>query len=298
MSILEKFFQRTKDFEAKIGIGLGDSEVHNNKILEAAISTLEQKNNSIFLFGKKKSIDQVANNTLFSKNKEFVTLVESDEPISEILNYLKTNQISCVVRGNLSSTQFLHGLQSVLNIPEINRLALLETFTGYQFFFGPVGIDECNDLDSKIKFINKAIKEIKALNLIPRINILSGGRIGDIGRNPKVDSSIEDAQKVIDHYRDKNSSLFVKHSEILIENAIAEKTNLIIAPDGVSGNLIYRTLVHLGGGKAYGAIYMDIDRTIVDTSRVGDISEIRGALILAQSLSSRYGSNSTKKLAI
>ncbi|GAF67781.1 unnamed protein product, partial [marine sediment metagenome] len=285
-------------FEAKIGIGLGDSEVHNNKILEAAISTLEQKNNSIFLFGKKKSIDQVANNTLFSKNKEFVTLVESDEPISEILNYLKTNQISCVVRGNLSSTQFLHGLQSVLNIPEINRLALLETFTGYQFFFGPVGIDECNDLDSKIKFINKAIKEIKALNLKPIINILSGGRIGDIGRNPKVDSSIKDVLKVIAHFRDKNSSLIIKHSEILIENAIAEKTNLIIAPDGISGNLIYRTLVHLGGGKAYGAIYMDIDRAIVDTSRVGDISEIRGALILAQSLSSRYGSNSTKKLAI
>jgi len=88
----------------------------------------------------------------------------------------------------------------------------------------------------------------------------------------------------------------IEHSEILIENAIAKKTNLIIAPDGITGNLIYRTLVHLGGGKAYGAIYMDIERAIVDTSRVGDISEIRGALILAQSLSSRYHSNSTMKL--
>ena len=287
MSILEKFYQKAKGLEVKIGIGLGDSKNHNFKILKAAISTLELKNNSFFLFGKRKSIDQIANNTLFSKNKEFVTLVESDEPISEILNYLKTNQISSVVRGNLSSTQFLLGLQSVLNIPEINRLALLETFTGYQFFFGPIGIDECNDLDSKIRFVNKAIKEIKALNLEPRVNILSGGRIGDIGRNPVVDSSIEDAQKVVDYFREKFSSLIIKHSEILIENAISEKTNLIIAPDGISGNLIYRTLVHLGGGKAYGAIFMDIDRAIVDTSRVGDISEIRGALILAQSLSSR-----------
>ena len=287
MSILEKFYQKAKGLEVKIGIGLGDSKNHNFKILKAAISTLELKNNSFFLFGKRKSIDQIANNTLFSKNKEFVTLVESDEPISEILNYLKTNQISSVVRGNLSSTQFLLGLQSVLNIPEINRLALLETFTGYQFFFGPIGIDECNDLDSKIRFVNKAVKEIKALKLEPRVNILSGGRIGDIGRNPVVDSSIEDAQKVVDYFREKFSSLIIKHSEILIENAISEKTNLIIAPDGISGNLIYRTLVHLGGGKAYGAIFMDIDRAIVDTSRVGDISEIRGALILAQSLSSR-----------
>jgi len=287
MSILEKFDQRTKGIEAKIGIGLGESELHNIKILKAAISTLIPKHNSIFFFGSRKSIDQIADNKFFSKNKEIITLVDSDEPISEILNYLKNNQISSVVRGNLDSTKFLLGLQSILNIIEINRLALLETFTGYQFFFGPVGIDECIDFDSKILFVNKAINEIKALNLEPKVNILSGGRIGDIGRNPKVDISIEEAQKVVDHFREKNSSLKIEHSEILIENAIAKKTNLIIAPDGITGNLIYRTLVHLGGGKAYGAIYMDIDRAIVDTSRVGDISEIRGAIILAQSLSSR-----------
>ena len=298
MSILEKFYQGTKGIEAKIGIGLGDSEVHNKKILKAASSTLGPNRNSFFFFGSRNSINQIANNELFSKNKEFITLVESNEPTSEILNYLKTNQISSVVRGNLSSTKFLLGLQSILNIHEINRLALLETYTGYQFFFGPVGIDECNDLESKIIFVNKAIKEIKALNLEPKVNILSGGRIGDIGRNPTVDRSIEDAQRVEDHFRDIYPSLIIEHSEILIENAISKKTNLIIAPDGISGNLIYRTLVHLGGGKAYGAIYMGVDRAIVDTSRVGDISEISGALILAQSLSSRYQSNSTKKLAI
>jgi putative methanogen marker protein 4 len=287
MSILEKFYQRTKGIEVKIGIGLGDSEVHNKKILKAAISTLEQKSNSIFLFGNKKSINQISNNILFSKNKDIITLVESDDPTSEILNYLKTSQISSVVRGNLGSAKFLLRLQSILNISEINRLALLETFTGYQFFFGPVGIDECNDFDSKVIFVDKAVNEIKALNLEPKVSILSGGRIGDVGRNSKVDNSIEVAQKVVDHFRDRNSSLIIEHSEILIENAIAKKRNLIIAPNGITGNLIYRTLVHLGGGKAYGAIYMDIDRAIVDTSRVGDISEIRGAIILAQSLSSR-----------
>ncbi|MFX1345221.1 MAG: phosphotransacetylase, partial [Promethearchaeota archaeon] len=61
--------------------------------------------------------------------------------------------------------------------------------------------------------------------------------------------------------------------------------NIIIAPDGISGNLIYRTLVHLGGGKAYGAIYMNLEKVIIDTSRVGELSEIQGALLLALSLS-------------
>jgi putative methanogen marker protein 4 len=196
------------------------------------------------------------------------------------------------VRGSLGSSKFLQGLQSTLNILKINRLALLETFKGYQFFFGPVGIDECNDLNSKILFVNKAVQEIKALNLEPKISILSGGRIGDVGRNSTVDRSIEEAQKVVDHFKDRNSSMKIEHSEILIENAIAKENNLLIAPGGISGNLIYRTLVHLGGGKAYGAIYMDIGHAIVDTSRVADISEIRGALILAQCLSSRQQSNS------
>ena len=63
-------------------------------------------------------------------------------------------------------------------------------------------------------------------------------------------------------------------------NYARKKSNLIIAPNGVSGNLIYRTLVHLGGGKAYGAIYMGLNYPIIDTSRVGKISEIEGALIL------------------
>ena len=48
MSILEKFYQRTKGIEAKIGIGLGESELHNIKILKAAISSLIPKHNSFF----------------------------------------------------------------------------------------------------------------------------------------------------------------------------------------------------------------------------------------------------------
>ena len=58
-----------------------------------------------------------------------------------------------------------------------------------------------------------------------------------------VDRSIKEAQKVVDHFRNKSSSLKIEHSEILIENAIAQKTNLIVAPDGITGNLIYLLLV-------------------------------------------------------
>ena len=170
------------------------------------------------------------------------------------------------------------------NISEVNRLALLETYDGFQFFYGPVGIDECNDIDSKIMFVNKAIHELQSLNIEPKISILSGGRLSDIGRDPKVDKTINIADEIVEHIRKENPNLRINHDEILIENAIYNKSNLIIAPDGISGNLIYRTLVYLGGGKAYGAIYMDLDQVIIDTSRAGNLSEIHGALIIALAL--------------
>jgi predicted methyltransferase MtxX (methanogen marker protein 4) len=170
-----------------------------------------------------------------------------------------------------------------LKINEINRLTLLETCDGYQFFYGPVGIDECNNFEKKISFIKSAILILNSLQIRPRISILSGGRRSDVGRDPQVDQTIKVAEEVVRHFQD-DKSLSISHDEILIESAIEKKSNLIIAPEGISGNLIYRTLVHLGNGKAYGAIYMDINKVIIDTSRVGKLSEITGALKLALSL--------------
>ncbi len=184
----------------------------------------------------------------------------------------------------MSSSKFLVNLKKHFNISEINRLALLETFDNIQFFYGPVGIDECNTIEQKILFVEKAIKQLTALKINSKVSILSGGRLGDISRDPRVDDSINIAEEVLKSLSLEFPNVIITHDEILIENAIHNKANIIIAPDGISGNLIYRTLVHLGGGKAYGAIYMDVEPIIIDTSRVGDLSEIYGALTLALAL--------------
>jgi predicted methyltransferase MtxX (methanogen marker protein 4) len=161
----------------------------------------------------------------------------------------------------------------------------LETYDGFQFFYAPVGIDECNSKLYKIDFIPHAIKIFDLLKIEPKISILSGGRIGDKGRDSSVDNSINDAEDIVKFFHEHQPNLKISHDEILIEKAILNKSNLIIAPNGISGNLIYRTLVHLGGGKAYGAIYLDLEKPIIDTSRVGSETEISGALILALALS-------------
>ncbi|MFX1325729.1 MAG: methanogenesis marker protein Mmp4/MtxX [Promethearchaeota archaeon] len=267
-----------------IGIGLGDSELHNQKILNESVNFLKNYQSSLYLFGDKSALSKIQNQYQ-SNMKSKLFFIESNNSEQKIFEYLVSNKINAVIRGSLSSTKFLQNLNKYLNINTIYRLALLETYKGHQFFFGPVGIDECNTIENKVEFLENAIKHFNLLEIKPNISILSGGRRGDLGRDEMIDESIRDADRVVSILKDKYHELSITHHEILRENAIENKSNLIIAPNGISGNLIYRTLVHLGGGKAYGAIYMNIKKVIIDTSRVGEPSEIQGALLLALALS-------------
>ncbi len=289
MSIINQIIRETEISTAKIGIGLSNSsEFQNKKILYAAIKFLNQfeKNEDIqiYFFGEEEYIDRISVNSSYSKYRRKIKLINTQNPAIDLFNYLNTNTLNAIVRGGISSSEFLPLVVEKLHVPVINRLALLETNSGYQFFYGPVGIDECNDLRSKMNFIEAAVNQLHALEISPKVSILSGGRTSDIGRDERVDKTINQAKEIIKLIRGIFPSIRISHDEILIEKAIDNNANLIIAPDGISGNLIYRTLVHLGGGKAYGAIYMGLEKIVIDTSRVGALNEIYGAFLLAISL--------------
>ncbi|MFX1558004.1 MAG: methanogenesis marker protein Mmp4/MtxX [Promethearchaeota archaeon] len=284
MTFLTIFKTVAKNNKENIGVGLGELEDHNIKVFKACLQFLKEFTSTLLLFGNEKAISQIKNSKLYEKSKQDIKFISSGDPENEIFQYLKNNKINAAVRGNFSSNKFLTNLKEFYKISEVYRLALLETYDGTQFFYAPVGIDECNSIDQKITFVEKAIKLLISLKIDPKVSILSGGRLSDKGRDHRVDESINSAEEVVKFLGLEFSNVLIYHDEILIENAISNKANIIIAPDGISGNLIYRTLVHLGGGKAYGAIYMDIKPIIIDTSRVGDLSEIYGALVLALAL--------------
>ncbi|MFX1480149.1 MAG: methanogenesis marker protein Mmp4/MtxX [Promethearchaeota archaeon] len=289
MSLIHKFELLAEGKSGNIGIGLGSSELHNQKILIASKNFLKKFSSRVYIFGNKDFINQIKKG-IPSKYDSKIFFIESFEPEKDIFDYLEKNTINAIVRGSLSSSKFLVHSKNYLNLDTIKRLALLETVNRHQFFYGPVGVDECNNKESKLEFIESSIKQLENLGIEPLISVLSGGRIGDIGRNEKIDKSIRDGEEVVALLKKRYPKLNITHDEILIENAVANKSNLIIAPEGISGNLIYRTLVHLGGGRAYGAIYMVDDqkthrKIIIDTSRVGKLSEIQGALLLALALS-------------
>ncbi len=98
--------------------------------------------------------------------------------------------------------------------------------------------------------------------------------MSDIGRNPVVDRSLAEGELLA-------QLTGGVHTGILIEEA-ANRYGIVIAPDGISGNLIFRTLVLLGSGRSHGAPVVNIDVTFVDTSRASDNYE--NALRLAAKL--------------
>ena len=114
---------------------------------------------------------------------------------------------------------------------------------------------------------------------------MSGGRFGDVGRNKNVDTTLKTAELLTTYFeKDAPTKYHVSNDQILIESAV-QNANFLLAPDGVSGNYIYRTLVFLGAGKAYGALYSSVyfkhQKVLIDTSRVAMDTEIEGSLIQA-----------------
>ncbi len=206
--------------------------------------------------------------------KENVHMLEHADPARALVNDLAAGTIDAAVRGTLPSSATLKALKKAMGVDHLERIALLETVHGKKFLLTPVGVDEGWTVGEKLDLIQKGRVIAKKFSLPEKTCILSGGRLGDIGRHPQVDASMAEAELVA---RLTNAI----HCEILIEDAI-KTCGLIIAPDGISGNLIFRTLTFLGGGYGHGAPVVNISRIFVDSSRASP--NYANALLLAASL--------------
>ncbi len=204
-----------------------------------------------------------------------VSIAEQVHPELALVDDLMAGRIDAAVRGTLPANATLKALKKAAGVDHLERIALLETACGKKFLLAPVGVDEGWTVGEKLELIKKGRIIAKKFGLPEKVGILSGGRLGDIGRHPNVDASIADAERIA---RLGDAT----HCEILIEDAV-ETCGLIIAPDGISGNLIFRTLVFLGGGHGHGAPVVNISRIFVDSSRASP--NYADALLLAASLS-------------
>ena len=161
-----------------------------------------------------------------------------------------------------------------MGVDHLERIALLETANGHRFLLAPVGVDEGWTVAEKVRFVERGREVARSFGLPEGVAILSGGRLGDLGRHPAVDRTMADAELVA-------RLTGAEHTEILIEK-VAGQYGVVVAPDGISGNLIFRTLTFLGAGKGHGAPVVNINKIFVDTSRAS--ADYTNAIKLAKSL--------------
>jgi predicted methyltransferase MtxX (methanogen marker protein 4) len=86
------------------------------------------------------------------------------------------------------------------------------------------------------------------------------------GRSERISSSIDESEKLT-QLIEENTNFEVKNYYILIEQAIKDNCNVIIAPDGIIGNIIFRTLILVNSWPSCGAITFGINGVYIDTSR-------------------------------
>ncbi|MBR4448503.1 methanogenesis marker protein Mmp4/MtxX [Methanobrevibacter sp.] len=210
--------------------------------------------------------------------KTDIKLIYSDE---DLVKAVLDDRVDAVIRGSLPASHIMQELKEYY--PNLSRATYING-DDYEFLLSPVGIDEGTNVEERFEIAKNCIDFLKKVGKKPKIAILAEGREDDFGRGNEVSNSIKESEKLT-KLIEENTSEEVENFFILIEKAINSKSNVIIAPNGRVGNIIFRTLVLLSSWPSYGAVTFGIDRVYIDTSRDQSIDGYVRSLILANQLS-------------
>ena len=209
--------------------------------------------------------------------KTELRLVYSDE---DLIKSVFSRDVDAVIRGSLSASNIIAKLKE--RYPHLSRASYINNGE-QEFLLTPVGIDEGNTVEDKFRIAMNCIDFLKQVEKTPKIAILAEGREDDFGRDSAVSNSIKDSRKLT-KLLSENTDEDVKNYHILIEKAVQDKRNIIIAPNGRVGNIIFRTMVLLNSWPSYGAVTFGMDRVYIDTSRDQSIEGYLRSLVLAEEL--------------
>ena len=213
-----------------------------------------------------------------------ITLVETED---ELIEAFENPEVDAVIRGSLKASKVIKAIKELKSDRIINRTTYINTeddenfSKDYEFLLAPVGIDEGKNIEEKVILAIQAANFIQYLGKMPKIAVLAEGRKDDLGRSERIDESLissdELTNRLIDTFKEldnfdndsdeisKNYS--IKNYYILLEQAIEDGYNIILANDGIFGNIMFRTLVLLDKWPSYGALTLGIDEIFIDTSR-------------------------------
>lgn len=211
------------------------------------------------------------------KYKVDIKLIHND---NELVKSILDDEIDAVVRGSLAASGVIKEVKK--HFPEISRATFVHG-DEHEFLLTPVGIDEGDTIEDKLRIAISCGNFLRKLSKEPKIAILADGRKGDYGRSEEISKSIDESEKLTELIQ-KNTDFEVKNYYILIEQALNDNCNVIIAPNGIIGNIIFRTLILVNSWPSCGAITFGINGIYIDTSRDQTVEGYLRSLIFAYKL--------------
>lgn len=230
-----------------------------------------------------------------------IHLVKSED---ELIDAFKNPKVHATLRGSLKASKIIKSIKELKSDCKINRATYINTSEDenfskdYEFLLAPVGIDEGKNLEEKVEIAIQAANFLQYLGKMPKIAILAEGRKDDLGRSEKIDESLISSQELtnlltdtfnkLDNFdnssEDISKNYSIKNYYILLEQAIEEGYNIILANDGIFGNIMFRTLVLLDKWPSFGAVTLGMDEIFIDTSRDQSVEGYKRSLKLAYKL--------------
>jgi predicted methyltransferase MtxX (methanogen marker protein 4) len=198
----------------------------------------------------------------------------------DLVDALVDGTVDAAVRGTHPAHDVLPALLRSTGAPSAKRAALLVLEGARAVMLTPVGIDEGQGMEDRWDLLLGSSVLLSSIGIAPRVRVMSKGRPEDTDRG----EAIARAQAECDALRSRALAEGIEAEcvGILVERAMSSG-NVVIAPDGVSGNLIFRSLHYVAGMQSWGAIALGLlPRVFVDTSR--DKADLSGAVRLARAL--------------
>jgi predicted methyltransferase MtxX (methanogen marker protein 4) len=201
---------------------------------------------------------------------------------TELVAALVEGRVDAVVRGTLSSHETLQELMGATGSSTPGRVALMAPEGGPAFLLTPVGIDEGRDMGERWTLLEHAVELAMSLDVEPRVAVMSMGRPEDTGRGAIIAQSARECEAL--RSAAETRGIVAECVGIQLERAVGS-ANVILAPDGVTGNLIFRSLHLVAGLGSWGAVATGVLPLVyIDTSR--ERSDFRNAIDLARTVAS------------
>jgi predicted methyltransferase MtxX (methanogen marker protein 4) len=124
MNIIDAIEQKARKNHSKVGIGVGyERRGYVEKVVRAAEKASEYA--EVVVVGKVNKIRKYSD----------IPAIDSTYVEKDLIGLLNKDKVDGVIRGSARASYALKEIKKVFNPKRIARIAILETFDGYPFFF-------------------------------------------------------------------------------------------------------------------------------------------------------------------